>query len=403
MAIIAVATLFVFATPPFQAPDEVGHYWRAVTIARGALLPDLVDGKPSALVPRGVRDLVQVLWVPTAGNPELKVGFDRIRAAAHVSLQPHDLVRVTFPAQYTPVPQLPTVAACFIGMMLRLPPLITFYLGRACNAAALILLLMASIKRLPIAGAIGLLPMTLYLAGSFSPDAVTIGLACYVTALALTDGELIIPALLLALCKPAYVLLPLIARRKKLALLLAIGIGTALSAMTAQRNYFAMRSDVVTDPAAQLRFVTAHPFHFLGIVIRDYAQHALQYADHLVGHLGWLDIQLPKTLVGIAFILLIAAGVTASVNLSRATRITAAIILAASCLLISLSQYVAWTPLRAGFIAGMQGRYFLPLVPLALASIAVTEHAQRTIVRLFITSALVLDVIGVIFVINRYY
>ncbi|HEY3053692.1 MAG TPA: hypothetical protein VGK04_09935, partial [Thermoanaerobaculia bacterium] len=68
-------------TPPFQAPDEVGHFWRASALARGAFIPDLSGGVPSALVPKGVRSLVGALWVNTAGNPAAKVGYSRIRAA----------------------------------------------------------------------------------------------------------------------------------------------------------------------------------------------------------------------------------------------------------------------------------------------------------------------------------
>ena len=34
-------------------------------------------------------------------------------------------------------------------------------------------------------------------------------------------------------------------------------------------------------------------------------------------------------------------------------------------MLLSLSQYVTWTPLGAGLVDGLQGRYFLPVAPVA--------------------------------------
>jgi uncharacterized membrane protein len=33
-------------------------------------------------------------------------------------------------------------------------------------------------------------------------------------------------------------------------------------------------------------------------------------------------------------------------------------------ILISTSQYLSWTPLKAGTIEGLQGRYFIPISPL---------------------------------------
>src|SRR5450432_748753 len=141
-----VALAFAIATPPFQSPDEVGHYWRAYTLARGEVLPSLIDGKPTGLVPKGVRDIVVHLWVWTGGHPETKIGTSRLRLAAGVLLQRSELVPVTFPAQYTPVPYAATVVACWLGNQLGFRPLLTFYFGRVLNAGALLLLVVASVR-----------------------------------------------------------------------------------------------------------------------------------------------------------------------------------------------------------------------------------------------------------------
>lgn len=423
----SVAVAFAVATPPFQAPDEVGHYWRAYTLARGEVLPSIINGKPTGLVPRGVRDIVVHLWVPTAGHPELKIGTSRLRAAAGVSLQRSELVPVTFPAQYTPVPYTATVIACWVGNQLNLRPLLTFYLGRVLNAGALLLLIVASVRRpgasSDAVAAVALLPMTLFLAGSYSPDAITIGTACYVTSLVLAPEDsrpywyrLVFSALGLALCKPVYFLVPLMAfattrlpwrknTYRYAALIVAILAGVGMSAATARRNYFPMRTGVVTNPSLQFAYVQMHPVRFVSLALRDYVQHASQYEDQFVGHLGWLDIQLPQPLVTLTFFLLIAVGVSSPANITMSARINGAIIIAASCLLISLSQYLAWASVGGNAIEGMQGRYFLPLAPLSLKIIGL----PRTLVpgkwpaMLFVISALLLDVIGLTLVVRRYY
>ena len=375
-----LAFAFALATPPFQVPDEVGHYWRAYAIARGELVPTMLNGRPSALVPLGVRELVANLWVATAGRPELKVGWPRVRAAASIPLGRSKPVSVTFPAHYTPVPYAATALGCWIGETSGMRPLYSFYLGRLLNACALLILIYASVQRVQSGGfaiaAVGLLPMTLYLAGSYSPDAITIGVACYVIALVLSPQpgrrywvSLFLSALVLSLCKPVYFLLPLLAivitwsdRKRNLpryaGLVAAVIAGVAVSAATAGRAYFPMRADIAIDVAAQVKYVEAHPLRFVLLAGRDYVEHAAQYADHFVGHLGWLDIQLPKALVAVVFVLLVIVGLSTPGAPNLATRISAWAVILVSCLLISLSQYLVWTKVGANAIEGMQGATF---------------------------------------------
>ncbi|HYM59985.1 MAG TPA: DUF2142 domain-containing protein [Thermoanaerobaculia bacterium] len=423
-----IAVAYTIATPPFQAPDEVGHYWRSCSIARGTILPTMTDGQPSALVPLGVREIVRTLWQPTAGRPDVKIGVARLRAAAMVPLDRITLGRVRFPAYYTPVPNAPAILGCWLGDVMSMRPFYSFYLGRMLNAATLVLLMWLAATRLDRCSnsiiAIGLLPMTLYLAGSYSADAVTIGVSSFVTALVLTPSEkrgywvsLVISAFVLALCKPVYFLLPLLAIIKSerpwktyvpryVALVGAVALGVTLSAMTAQRYYFPMRRDVATSPVAQLAHVRGDPVQFARIALRDYGTNAHQYADHLIGHLGWLDIQLPKHLVDLAILLLLAVGVTTPMTITPAQRLAGGLIVALSCGLISLSQYLVWTPIGADFIDGMQGRYFLPLAPMGLSVIGVsgtTDRVRAIVFAFFACAVFILDAIGIFLVINRYY
>lgn len=416
-------------TPPFQVPDEVGHYWRAYTIARGEIIPSMLNGRPSAAVPLGVRQLVANLWLPTAGRPELKVGWSRLRAAVMIPLDRSDPVAVTVAAHYTPVPYSAAALGCWIGDTFDMRPLFSFYLGRLLNAFALLILIYASMQRLQSGGfviaAVGLLPMTLYLAGSYSPDAITIGMACYVTALVLNPQpgrrywfSLFSSAFILSLCKPVYFLLPMVAivaswsERKRnfyryAGVVAAVIAGVGISAATARRGYFPMRTDIAIDTAAQMTYVEAHPQRFVLLAVRDYVEHSAQYADHFVGHLGWLDIQLPKVPVAIVFVSLMIVGLLTPGAPNLATRIAAWAVILVSCLLISLSQYLVWTRVGANAIEGMQGRYLLPLAPLALKTIGLrgawTVRAERWTVPLFLALVVALDLIGLAFVVRRYY
>jgi hypothetical protein len=380
---LPLALAFAFVTPPFQSPDEVGHYWHATAIARGDLLPRKFDGRPSAMIPRDARDLVATLWMELAGKD---VPYDRAKLSEAWRLRAGDeLVRVSFPSFYTPVPYLPQALAIACGRVMHARPLLVFYAGRVLNAAAAVLLVMLAMRLLPDAawvfGTVGLTPMFLYLAGSFSADAVTNGLAfCTVAAAIRGATALPVVATLLSLVKPGYALLAFVSVRRRASVAIAV-IGVAAGAWfassVARDAYYPMRSDVVTDATAQAGHVMRAPLHFARIATVDYARHGLQYLDHLVGRLGWLDVGLPRVIL-VAFVLLFAyATLSVNVTLRAVDRAVIAAVFVATLLIVSLSQYLLWTPVGSEAVEGMQGRYLLPAAPLVLLALSAPRLRGR--------------------------
>jgi uncharacterized membrane protein len=410
---LAIAALFLiaytFIAPPFQTPDEVGHFWRSYSVAIGTLNPEMTWRGPSAEVPGGVRKLVGALWV-TPGTPE-KVGMERLRSAHEVQLEREAPRAVTFPAFYTPVPHAPQIVACFLGNSIGARPLYTFYFGRLCNAAVFLLLAFFAMRRLRVAGAVALLPMALYLAASFSSDAMTLGVAMVLTSLVLAPsesesiGKLLIASLILALCKPVYFLLPLVAlvtirKRLRFAVVLPIVLGVAISASVASRHYFAMRGDAPVDANAQMQNVLDAPFRFAGIAANDLREHGLDYLEQMVGVLGWVDVPLPAPLVWLTLLALILTA--APSTLSPLTRVVALLIVIVTMGGIALSQYLVWTPPGATTVDGMQGRYWLPLLPMLLAAVG-WKREQRWAPLAFGVMAMVINCAALVILARRYY
>jgi uncharacterized membrane protein len=383
---LPVALIFALLTPPFQSPDEVGHYWHATAIAQGELVSPKVAGRPSAMIPTDARDLVATLWMELAGK-DVKYATSKFHDARQ--LRPtHDTVRVYFPAFYTAVPYAPQALALFVARLVHCPTLHAFYVGRIANAIIGILLVIVAMRMLPgaawIFGSVGLTPMFLYLAGTYSADVATIGLAFCTTAAALRTadvpsrfekGILPISATLLSLAKPGYSLIALIRfprlkeRAELMPILLAlvgVMLGGWFASNSARAAYYPMRSDVVTDAARQLAQVAQAPLHFLRLAASDYITHSFQYIDHLVGRLGWLDIGLPRLVVISYIVLFVYVAVSVSLRVTGIERAILASVFLATLLLLSLSQYLIWTPVGGTSIEGLQGRYFIPVVPLAL-------------------------------------
>lgn len=427
---------FALLTPPFHVPDEVGHYWRTEAMVGGAVMPPIVDGQPRAPVPAGVRSFVASIWKDPLGDPPPRFSRADFRTAARVPLGRDEPVTVTFPAQYTPFPYLPQLVACGLGRVTNARPLISFHAGRIANVVAMVLLFVAAIRAFPPAApllaAVGLLPMTLFMAGSFSPDAVTIAIVVYVTAACLglltsdepIDGRqsrgLIAAAFGVALSKAVYflpaALVLLVSRRRftsrrallqvKAGVLVAVVAGLAISGWVLRHGALAARKDAVTDPHAQLQRVLAAPADFLRIAASDYLHHGHQYATHFVGNLGWLNIPLPALAVNGAIIFLALLVLTTRIRFTAMQRAIAFVLGICTLLVISLSQYVVWTPVGAETIEGIQGRYFLPVSLLLFAPFAAIRRdplPRRVTVACVAVAAAVLNVLALRAIVTRYY
>jgi uncharacterized membrane protein len=382
---LPVAIAFAFLTPPFQSPDEVAHYWRATAISRGQLVSTQVGGRPTAVISRDARDLVATLWMELAGT---NVKFDRSKFQAARQLRPsQETVRVSFPAFYTAMPYVPQAIALWAGGLTHCPTLYAFYSGRVMNAIAGVLLIVLAMRLLPeeawVFGSIGLTPMFLYLAGTFSADVVTTGLAfCAIaTALGRSSRKAVFPlfAALLSLAKPGYALITMLSlprlreRRERVPIcvaLVAAGVCGWLASAIARAAYYPLRRDVVTDASSQLAHVAASPSHFLQIAVSDYAHHATQYLAQMIGRLGWLDIGLPQIVYVAYALLFVYVALSMSLRIGGVERALLAIVLAATLLVLSLSQYLVWSAVGGPAIEGLQGRYFLPIAPIALLLIS---------------------------------
>lgn len=399
------ALTFVFLTPPFQVPDEVSHYWRARALAIGRAGGVARDGRVGSSIPHDAKTLVATTWDTL---PE-GVRYDRNRLAAAGRLKaerkPYTFMRIPS-VVYTPVPYLPQSLMAVITDALHVRPLIAFYLGRL---SLLLFTAIVAIASLRIAGERRWLllpvicsPMTLYLVASYSGDAITIAVALLMTALivraadrrdeAMSTRELFMlagAAALLIMCK-AYAPLTILAfaiplgrlrhgRQRAMALLLVL----ALLLPLAVAHHFAawarsQHRDSTVDITLQQRVVTHDPIRYVRVAIGDLEENGEGYVRAAIGRLGWLDIGLPSWIYwsyGAATVWIAFALIPQTSALLRVLALLVFVVMAAA---IQLSQYLSWTAVGAAHIEGVQGRYFLPVVPLLLIALASRRSALRS-------------------------
>lgn len=412
VASLVSGLVHLLLTPPFQAPDEAAHLFRAWRVSEGRL--DLRPGQDRAWieVPAGLLHAGEALYGPSPPFRAVRaVSWDELRDAARLPIDPTpQRVFVPNTLQYTFVPYVPQAAGLALARASGASALGALYAARLANLLLSSLLVAWAIAQLPayrwLTAAIALTPMAVALRASASADALALAAACLlVAAIAhaawsaspLRRRDVVVLAAAAALVcatKAAYaplVFLVLLVPRSRwpadlrrpwawatAGSLLVVGV-TAWALATA-RAVPALRVDAAVDPPRQIAHALAHPWSFAGIVLRDYAVHAPRYAAQLVGKLGWLDVRLPPVFV-VVYLLLLAAllGLDGSLEVDvRPWQRWLVGCCAAACLvLVSASQYALWTPLGAGRVEGVQGRHLLPVAVAAIWAFHSRRQAER--------------------------
>lgn len=393
--------VLVFLVPPFQVPDEPQHFFRSFQLSRLEVWSRGQNGVRGSYLPSSLPDLVQHFMGTnelhtTRVVPAQKL-TDTVREMKR-SLDPERAVFVEFgTTAYAPIPYLPAALAIGAGRNFGVGPLGLFYLGRFSNALAAMLITCVALRLFPAgretALVIALLPMTQFMTASLSPDATTIACAMLFTATLarfLTDSAWPAKRMLVAfasgavMCSVKAVYVPLLfaglgtilvrerlanrgIRRALVQQLAAAGIIIVLLGVWLGSNFtVGTHSQAGVDIGGQITFLRYHPEQFFVTVLRSFYMKAEFLSVSTVGMLGWLNLPLSNWVYGALALAILLSAYVGSCAPSLPISVVAWLVLvaAASVLLIELALYLTWTPVGSLMVEGVQGRYFIPALPL---------------------------------------
>lgn len=310
-----------------------------------------------------------------------------------------------------PYIKLPSALGIALASLLNLGSYPLFYLGRFFNLLLFAVLAYFAVRITPIGKnammVVGLLPMTLHVAASYSYDAGINGLAFLLTAMCFRAiyGKglisrrdkvgLVVVAALLAPCKVVYTVIVLLvlliprerfasqrsSRRFKITVLVC-----SFAAIIAMRAATLLQMAGLSPSAStgldvrgveqgefySLFSVLSDPLNTILLYIRTFDSMGPFYLDTLVGgSLGWLQAEIHGPLfitLPLFILLLLSAQRTEGdgIVLPGAHRFVFAGLAAVGFLAVMLSMIVGWTFTSETVIQGVQGRYFLPLLPMML-------------------------------------
>jgi uncharacterized membrane protein len=410
-AILGIALAGV--APPLRGPDETAHFLRAYGIGQGDLLASVYDSKGRKGIVLPVSFYRQFNLFESWQSINRGEGFSYRRVFEQYRAVEDGLIQTSSQTMfvpyggsegYSPAAYLPQAAAAVVARGVGLGFLETFYVMRLAGLLGMTAVITYAIALTPALKwplvAIAMLPSALYGRAVINADAAALAYSLVLVAMflrAIVGAPMVATSarsvwmLLCVLSKPpnlVFVLLewlshsPGFLRRRfwylagaTLPALVAALLWTAVSSadVAAWRLVELTGANVEQfSPGWKLRFMMSNPLAFPRALLGMFAKtDLLEFWRQVIGVLGLFDTVLRAWFYDLIGLLLVATFVSPLGNGRRAACALAALVTAlAYCLAIFLIFYLIWTPVYADQIWGVQGRYFVPVLPLLAAAMA---------------------------------
>jgi uncharacterized membrane protein len=411
-----VGTFLVFTQPPGQGLDEAAHFYRVWTLAQGTIVAPSQHAHAGGYVPQCIAEYFNRFATEAYSRRSFS-----INQYWHSPLGcSHKQVFVNFQntAIDGPISYAPSIVAVAIlrGIGASLP--VIFFGGRFASLVAFVLIFYLAIRLIPrgkqVLFVLGLLPTMLLLASSYSADPMTIALAVLSVSLTmrcclapekngwaylllfLTLLGLSLTKNSMALFAPLLLMVPAtVIHRRRHARLIQIAAVVAV-VVIAGLWYLAIRnvlSQTVLlyglNPPVQLRSVLHHPFGYVEVLARTFFDGKGQ-ARWLTGFfysIGYYRTDSVYASTGIvvvgsltlwyAYQLQFGAKKTVDTGTRQLAWLPVVLVIV-GILAIETSLYIVETPVGL-LVTQAQGRYFYPLVPLPLLSIALLRENRGSL------------------------
>lgn len=395
---IPVGLLYIVFMIPIYTPDADAHIWKAYEVSEGIFYTP-VDENGNALT-----------TVP-AILPEInRYTVSEYNVMNNLMQNPEaynyeNATEVDSPAKlYSTVFYIFYAIGFAISRFLGLNMFTAFFLARIINYIVVLAVQYIAIKKIPFGKLLlaiyFLMPMAIHQSTAISMDSIMNALMMlfisYTLNLSLKKDKLKIKEVItflvltgfIGLSKLTYI--PLIgiglilAKHRKelnkkqkvllgiLTVIICLCSVLVMNAMT--KGYTnASAEEYLTETGVnseeQLKLMISNPANYLKVLYNDFRVHIDFYLLSCIGeYMGWLTITFPATYV-ILYVIILFLSIFLEKNehvLDKMDKIWMLILTIIIYLLIVTALYLEWTKVGAMTIAGVQGRYFLPIFILPL-------------------------------------
>lgn len=429
MVVPFVAILFIVTMPTFKNHDEYYHWLKAYEVSTGHLMTPIKDGVQGSLMPGGTSEIFAY---------GTKFGYKNIpdKLKIHLDKENEGILNPDTAAVYSFVPYIPQAIGIFIGRLVTDNAYLITYAGRIINMLVAIFMLYLAIKIMPFGKKILLIPAMIPIAiegfTSLSPDAMTISMSflyiAYIFKLAFGKNEkvelkekiiLLIMSIIVALCKIVY--LPLVGliliipkdkfknannKNKIFDFFIIAGLATIvnLTWLAIAGRYLSNFNGA--DSKIKVLLALQNPIEYIQSILYTINFKGSDYLLTLFGRdLGWEEFVKLYAIVPYVFIAIyLFTAITDDElkdKLKKYQLIWITLIVLAVIVLVFTSLYVQWSTIGADFIQGVQGRYFLPILPLVMILLGSilkvkTSYKKENINKFTAISALTIQIFTIV-------
>lgn len=389
---IVLGGICLIVSPIGQVPDEYMHFERAYSLATGHIWGEATNGTIGNYLPI---ELIKVSQMEGDGvcfpdeqmylSSYKKLSREKISKELIFYNQANTLVYPIFS-------YLPQSIGILIGRLMNFDILKLFFLGRIGNFSAYVLIVYAAInivnKRYKnILLCVGLLPMSIYLATSMSTDAIVNSLVLLYLAMIFNDNDSeedrkytfsrYIIGSIICMCKFTY--LPIIFvhwikdkdhYKRGIVFDVLIILIIILWNLNALINIPTMNPiDTNVSTVEQVKYILTNPMDYICILLKDFHNN-FYVRIYQLNTVGWLthtmNLLIPFTLVQMMIFTFSREEVEPNHSMSVLQIVIFSLAIIGSMILVVTALYLSWTPVRNQEILGVQGRYFIPIIPVMM-------------------------------------
>lgn len=408
---LVFGTIYVFINPPFHANDEDRHFYRAYSIANMRMLPiqqDSALGNAIGTVyPKSVIYSAQSFQGKPFSNG-FRIGMKGLfNPVKELKLNPDDTTFYMYPYSHISfIPYIPHSIGIAAGRLVESNPVWLHWFGRLGGMIAFIFIVYYAIRTTPIIKPVffisALTPMSLYQAASITYDSLSTAASFLLMALFLKYAfdekakigwremaVILVTAFVQRYSKDGYFLIPLMffiipagKMEKRWFMWLALG-SFALLYFLPDWTWGKIVNGLEFRPGGEKPFQNDFKFDrgmnldynmqdipaFISNLFANLMFWKSDWAAGAMGKFGYSYTALPKAFYIIHGLVLIIIGFlsgnkTNVVNIRQKLIVFGIVFI--SCMLIFVGFYIGGSPIGAVKVFGMQGRYFVPFIPMIL-------------------------------------
>lgn len=402
MFVIVAATAgiaFALITPPFQECDGWEHFLRVVDVSYGNWLGSFGNFTHEGgviVVPENLADLNYTLINPDSGYAEAFINnLKSISFSKQTTLLP-------FNGSVTSFYYWPQAIGLLLGRVMGLSVYWCVFLSRFFNLLIYIGITYVAIKMMPVCrnlfAVIALYPLTIFQAASDSPDALLSALCFLFIALcfhyaydnqkqctwkdALCLGGILA---VIFICKYVYICIGLLvflipwkkfSTKKNYWISFAIALIPVIMIVAFLMCRTLVPSGIVTTAPAeagqmtQTQYILQNPIYFVKVLLQTVITNFAYYVNS-ISILGSLNYAMPILFVVLPAYTALVAGLDMN-QLSAKIKVKGRILCGLAFLFTGIGLFTALyvgdtriNPVGGSIVAGVQGRYFIPVLTLA--------------------------------------